>query len=247
MVRKSLPLAQQVVQEILSGLEAGNLVHDNGVLPSEVELSLKFNVSRATIRDALTRLEQRGVVYRRHGVGTFVAPQPPVLESGFEQLESMHTLAHRIGLDIHMHEADVAERAAKPNEAERLGIAPGAPVLSVARVMLTGTQPVAYLIDILPSQVLQPQDLDETFNGSVLDLLTQRTDLALSHSNTTISMATADAIIARKLHLQKGEMVQKLDATLYGRDERIIAFSLSYLAPGYFRFHVVRRIHPCES
>lgn len=246
MVRKSLPLAQQVVQEILSGLETGNLAHD-GALPSEADLSQRFNVSRATIRDALSRLEQRGVVYRRHGVGTFVAPRPPVLDGGFDQLESMLTLAQRIGLDLHMDEAEILERAATSYEAERLGIAPGDPVLSVARVMMAGARPVAYLIDILPSHLLQVGDVGEAFTGSVLDLLIQRNDLALSHSDTTISMATADSTTARKLHLQNGEMVQKLDAILYGCDEHILDFSLSYLAPGYFRFHVIRRIHLCES
>ena len=74
MVRRSISLARQVVQEILTGIEAGNLTRDNGLLPSETELSQRFEVSRATIREALSQLEQRGVVNRRHGVGTFVVP-----------------------------------------------------------------------------------------------------------------------------------------------------------------------------
>ena len=55
MVRKSLPLAQQVVQEILSGIEVGNLARDGGLLPSEAELSRRFDVSRATIREEIGR------------------------------------------------------------------------------------------------------------------------------------------------------------------------------------------------
>ena len=56
MVRKSLPLAQQVVNEILSGLEAGNLARDDGLLPSEAELSQRYQVSRATVYNTLELL-----------------------------------------------------------------------------------------------------------------------------------------------------------------------------------------------
>ncbi len=75
MVRKSVPLAQQVVNEILSGIEAGNLARDDGLLPSEAELSKRFDVSRATIREALSRLEQRGVVLyiRSYNAPFFIA------------------------------------------------------------------------------------------------------------------------------------------------------------------------------
>ena len=70
MVRKSIPLARQVVQEILSGIESGKLARANGALPSEAELSARFQVSRATLREALTELEHRNLVVRKHGVGT---------------------------------------------------------------------------------------------------------------------------------------------------------------------------------
>jgi GntR family transcriptional regulator len=247
MVHKSLSLAQQVVQEILSGIEAGNLARDDGLLPSEVELSRRFGVSRATIREALSRLEQRGVVYRRHGVGTFVSPQRPVLEAGFEQLESIHTLAQRMGLETHMGEAEIIEREATPHDAERLEIAPGTQVLSVTRVIMVGTQPVAYLVDVVPRTLLRMHELGESFDGSVLDILILRNEPVLSHSNTNISIEAADLPTARKLHIQRGDMLLKLDAQLCARDGHIVDYSLSYFVPGYFRFHVVRRIDPCES
>jgi GntR family transcriptional regulator len=247
MVRKSLPLAQQVVQEILSGIEVGNLARDGGLLPSEAELSRRFDVSRATIREALSKLEQRGVIYRRHGVGTFVSPPQPVLEAGFEQLESIHTLAERIGLKTHMGEAEIIERDATPYDAQVLEITPGTSVLSVTRTILAGTQPIAYLVDVVPTIFLRESDLGESFDGSVLDILIQRSDPVLSHSNTNISTEVADLPTARKLHIQRGDMLLKLDAQLYSRDGHIVDYSLSYFVPGYFRFHVVRRIDPCES
>ncbi|WP_181699441.1 FCD domain-containing protein [Chthonobacter albigriseus] len=42
-------------------------------LPAERELAKSFDVSRPTLRDALTDLETRGLVATRHGGGTFIA------------------------------------------------------------------------------------------------------------------------------------------------------------------------------
>lgn len=247
MVRKSIPLAQQVVQEILSGIEAGDLVREDGLLPSEAELSKSFDVSRATIREALSRLEQRGTVYRRHGVGTFISPPRAVLEAGFEKLESLHTIAKHMGLETHMGEAEIVEREATDHEAECLQIPPGTTVLSVARVILTDTQPVAYLIDVVPLSVLCKHDLGASFDGSVLDILIQRNSPELSHSNTSINIDTVNLQTARKLHITRKDMLLKLEALLYSREGEIVDYSLSYFVPGYFRFHVVRRLDPCES
>jgi GntR family transcriptional regulator len=242
MVQKNVPLAQQVVSEILVGLEANGLAGADGLLPSEAELGRRYQVSRATIREALSRLEQRGVVVRRHGVGTFAVGPAPVIEAGLEQLESIDTLARRMGLETHMGEAVIEERTATPHEAERLQVVAESPILSVSRVIMVGERPVAYLVDVVAPPLLRKPDLGEAFSGSVLDVFLQRGEPALSHSRTDITAEAANTVTARKLGLRRGDLVLKLEAQLYTRDGRIADYSLSHFVPGYFRFHVVRRI-----
>ena len=242
MVQKNVPLAQQVISEILAGLEANGLASADGLLPSEAELGRRYNVSRATIREALSRLEQRGVVVRRHGVGTFVVKPAPIIETGLEQLESIDTLARRMGLETQMGEASIEERPATRHETEKLQVPPDSPVLSVSRVIMVGEQPVAYLVDVVAPELLRKSDLGEAFSGSVLDIFLQRGEPALSHSRTDITAEAADPATAAKLGLRRGAMVLKLEAQLYARDGRVVDYSLSYFVPGYFRFHVVRRI-----
>jgi GntR family transcriptional regulator len=242
MVRRNLSLARQAAQEILQGIESGRLVRDGGMLPSESELSQKFDVSRATIREALSQLEQRGVVTRRHGVGTFAEPPAPRIEAGLEELESLETLARRIGLETQMGDQTVEERLATPQEAECLQVPGESPVVSVARAILTKGRTIAYLVDIVPTAILQKQELGKNFRGSILDLFLQRSDLMLSHSRTEISVESADPSIAKKLHITRGTPLHKLQGQLFVRDGRIIDFSTSYFVPGYFLFHVIRRV-----
>lgn len=242
MVIKNISLARQVVQELLTGIESGTLAGQNGILPSETELSHRFGVSRATIREALTQLEQRGLVIRKHGIGTFIAPPPPRIDAGLEELESLETLARRIGLETHMGDPAIEERPATGTEADALQIAPGTPVLSISRVIMTGERPIAFLVDVVPTSMLRRDQLDESFRGSVLDLFVRRGDLSLSHSRTDIQIEPASDVIARKLHLQPGDALHALSAQLYTRDGRVIDASHSYFVPGYFRFHVIRRV-----
>lgn len=245
MVRRNLPLARQVVNELLAGIESGKLARANGMLPSEAELSQRYGVSRATIREALAQLEHRGAVMRRHGVGTFVTALPR-LDAGLEELESLETLARRIGLETRMSDLQIEERAANEEEAGVLQLTDHQ-VLSVSRVIVANKRPVAYLIDTVPTSILKQQDLDKNFRGSVLDVLIRRRDLNLSHSHTDILIEPANAAIARKLHIKRGEPLQKLQAQLYVREGCVIDYSISYFVPGYFHFHVIRRIGKSQS
>jgi GntR family transcriptional regulator len=242
MVRRNLSLARQAAQEILKGIESGSLTRDDGLLPSEAALSQRLGVSRATIREALSQLEQREVVTRRHGVGTFATPPLPRIDAGLEELQSLETLARRIGLETRMGEPSIEERAATAAEAECLEVAPGTRVLSVSRVITTGKRPVAFLIDVVPATILPREDLDRSFRGSVLDLFLQREDLRLSHSRTDILIQAANETTAHKLRLRVGEPLHKLEAQLYTREGQVIDYSTSYFVPGYFHFHVIRRI-----
>jgi GntR family transcriptional regulator len=191
-------------------------------------------------------LEQRGVIVRRHGVGTFLNSQRPIIESGLERLESLDTLAHRMGLQTEMEELQILERKVSTNEAKLLQVSDDSMVTSVSRVIRIGNRRVAYLVDILPSELLDTQDLGESFIGSVLDIFLQRGNPVLSHSLTDIATETASDAVAKKLHLRLGEPLLKLTALLFSADGRVVDNSHSYFVPGFFRFHVVRRTDPCD-
>jgi GntR family transcriptional regulator len=210
-------------------------------LPSEPDLAKQLGVSRATLRDAMRTFETQGLVRRRQGSGTFVVGKAQVLESGLEVLESLETMAKRLGLEISVSNLNVERTAADQNMAGNLNLAVGAPLLRIRRVMCADSRPVAYLVDTLPETVLQIEDLPADFHGSVLDILLQRGD-ALTVSRADISATNAAADVAKALEIQRGDVLLQLVAGLYSGDGRVLDYSTSYFIPGYFRFHVVRRV-----
>ena len=70
-LQEGIPLHKQISDWLRTQIEAGSFA-SNQKLPSESELSDKFNVSRVTIRHALQTLESDQVIYRCQGVGSFV-------------------------------------------------------------------------------------------------------------------------------------------------------------------------------
>jgi GntR family transcriptional regulator len=211
-------------------------------LPSEPTLAKELGVSRATLREAMRSFEGQGMIRRRQGVGTFVAAKVPVMDTGLEKLESLETIAQRSGLTVRMGDLDVQRVAADAASAELLNLEVGAELTCVRRIIFTDYRPIAYLVDTLPVDILAADELPSGFTGSVLDLLLRRGDPKLTQSRTEIKAIGATSEVARALQIQRDDVLLHFAAQLYSEGGRVVDYSISYFLPGYFRFHVLRRV-----
>jgi len=211
-------------------------------LPSEQDLAKMLGVSRATLREAMRMFEGQGIIRRRQGVGTFVVGPIQVIETGLEVLESIETLAEKIGLDVRMGELDIQQINANDYYAKNLDVAVNTPLIKISRVINAENRPVAYLVDVLPESIFSHDDLEAGFTGSVLDRLIESDRIDLSVSKTIIQAEAACSSIARALQIQRGDVLLLFRAYLYSTEGKIIDYSYSYFLPGYFRFQVVRRV-----
>ena len=74
----SLPLYSRLQQQLLERIRAGEF-ETGQALPTEEALCREYACSRITVRRAIENLCAEGIVYRRHGVGTFVGNAPRAL------------------------------------------------------------------------------------------------------------------------------------------------------------------------
>src|SRR5512139_3706521 len=110
-------------------------------LPSEPELARKLGVSRATLREAMRAFETQGLIRRRQGSGTFVVGQMPVIEAGLEVLESLETMARRMGQEVSVGGLEVEERLADEEISKELGVSLSARLTRVRRVVRENGRP----------------------------------------------------------------------------------------------------------
>jgi len=226
---------QSELAVLISGTPAGDR------LPSEPQLAKKLGVSRATLREAMRTFETQGLIRRRQGAGTFVVGQVPVLDSGLEVLESLETMAQRLGLAVTVSDMHVERVYADQELAEGLKLPLASRLVSIRRVVRADGRPVAYLVDTLPEDFLAPEDLPRNFNGSVLDyLLARGTPLTTSRAAISATGATAD--VARVLEIQRDDVLLKFTSQLYVSDGSVVDYTVSNFIPGYFNFHVIRRV-----
>jgi len=229
-------------QQYLLGLIEGGTYQPGEQLPSETGLASQLGISRPTLREALQNLEQEGVVVRRHGVGTFVAPgYAGRLESGLERLESILELAARQGMQLRYDDLQVQSMPADPVLCDRLQVLPGTPLTCVRRVIVSDGRPVAYMVDQVPASVLSPAAVDDTFTGSVLDLLRQNQDLQIRRAVADIVALNADASLAERLAIEPGQAVLLLEEVVFDAEGGELDCSRNYFVPEFFRFHLVRR------
>ena len=89
------------VKDNLRGRIVENEFEDDRI-PSETVLAEELGVSRTTVRDALSRLEIEGVIYRKQGAGTFVNRPGLRIKSRLDEIWSYEEM-----LEAHGYQPDV--------------------------------------------------------------------------------------------------------------------------------------------
>ncbi len=239
MVKNGISISQRLHEAL------GKIIADTPPgerLLTEPELAKQLSVSRATLREAMRTFETQGLIYRHQGSGTFVIHPSQVIDTGLELLESIETLSKRVGLEVSMGELRIDHVSANEEYVRALSIQPGEPVIVVSRVIQAEGRPVAFLVDIVPDDILTSQELESGFTGSMLDLLLKRGTPGLISSRCEINAVQAQSDVARAMRIQRGDVLLRFIAYLYSSTGRVVDYSYSYFLPGYFNFHVIRRV-----
>src|SRR5687768_15733169 len=121
-------------------------------LPSEGQLAKRFNVSRATVRDAVRALVEAGYVTRRRGSGSYVTERrrmPHGLDSTLSYLAMIESAGVRAGMRVLEAAFEQCRADAGP-----LQLNPGDTVLVVERVRTADDRPVIYSHDRIPARLL---------------------------------------------------------------------------------------------
>ena len=106
----------------------------NGRIPSETILADELQVSRTTIRDALSRLENEGVIFRKQGAGTFVNEPGLQIKTRLEEIWSYEDVIQAHGFAPSTRILGVQTGLAGENIARDLEISPTDEVLTVKKL-----------------------------------------------------------------------------------------------------------------
>ena len=210
-------------------------------LPSEAELAAQLGVSRSTLREALGYLEKDGLIVRKHGVGTFVAPHSAQISGGLERLASFRSVAELAGASVQVVSRTVTLAQADEVAAKTLQVPPGSELARVEATEAIDGCTITYLDGLIALEWVDSEKLASD-EGSLLEHLSRQPHLPMSYSRSLIYAVGADQDLAGRLGVTEGEAVLHLIETVYTDKDSPIAFFSNYFVTNCYHLKIVRRV-----
>ena len=235
--RRRPPLAEQVRDGLLDDLIAGTL-QPGEKLPNENELATRFDVSRATVREAVLGLVDAGYLSRRHGLGTYVTASPRTRHP-LETTVSYSAMIRGSGHEPTETVLSAGVRAASELERRQLVLGDDDQVIEVERVRLADGRPVIYSLDRIPLALLG--DHSEDALSSSLYLILEGSGHPVARASARLIPTLAYARHAKLLAVKRGTPLLRIDQVDYDEDGRPIMLSDEWHVADAFELIVNRR------
>lgn len=224
-----VPLYHQAARVLEEAIEDGRLPRGSK-LDSELDLAEQLGISRPTMRAAIKQLVDKGLLMRRRGIGTTVAPRPVRRAVA---LTSLYDDLKREGREPRTRVLALEEVLCPPDVAEHLGLGPTAPVLRFERLRIAGSDPIALMHNVIPVGLLEieKEDLERT---GLYDLF-RRNGIAPHVATQRIGARKAGAEEAELLEIEPGDPVLTMTRVAYDTNGRAIEYgSHCYPAESYW-------------
>jgi GntR family transcriptional regulator len=208
--RNGTPVYKKIQATILKRIESGQLRPGDSV-DSERELARLHSVSLMTARHALAGLEREGMVERRRGSGTFVAP-PKIhfnkLMSFTEQLASRGLVgcAKTLSCGVVEDEAEISARLALPS---------GSRLLKMERLRLGADEPFALETVYLSAHNFPELNRARLERSSLFSILDREYGITLVHADEEVDATSADSKTSELLSVPRGAPLLRIRQVIF--------------------------------
>ncbi len=211
-----VPLYFQISEAMSDGIKKKHLPA-NTRIPPEDQLAQVFGVSKMTMRQALGKLVEDGILIRKKGSGTFISEKK--IEREATQLVGFYEDITKKGLTP---SSRVIERKLIRNDAklmDKLNLEKGEEVTKIIRVRLADEIPLAVNYAFIPEKYcpgLLEEDLSE---GSLSALVEEKYHLSVAYAVQNLHAAKANRYEASLLQMPVGDPVLAMERTMYNAEK----------------------------
>ncbi len=176
--RSPVPLYYQLQEIIRSRIDNGQW-GPGQQLPPEADLCQEFNLSRGTVRQALSDLVREGMLHRRRGKGSFVAT--PKIQQDLQSLMGFSSYVKNVlGADLGSRLISARVIPATASLAKTLGVREGSDIVEIRKVKLVDDQPFFLSAAFLPRDANPGLEKDDHSDGSLIQLLREKYGLQVA-------------------------------------------------------------------
>lgn len=233
--RNDKPLYLQLVEELENKIHGSLLSNDK--LPSERELTQIYGVSRITVRLALQELENKGLVYRKHGKGTYVseitdsAVDLSATYSFTEQMKKMGKEPQTKILSFRLVEAS-------ESVAQQMQINVGQQVFEMERLRLANHVPMMIERTYVPYSLFEGLTEEMLSKRSLYDIFYEEFDQVIRLADEEFYASIAFDNEADLLDIDSGDPVLHLLRKTYSSKNIVIEYTFSIARADQFRYKI---------
>ncbi len=233
----SVPLYKQIEDYLRELINSGE--YDDGkLLPKEKELAKKFGVSRNTVRQGMSKLVMEGLVERKKGVGTTVAPQTITT-----QLDEWHSFSQEMnerGVSLKNYNIEVVHEKADDKISRIFNIEQDRNIVKLQRLRGNNKEPFVFFISWFHPRVGLTGE--EDFSRPLYSILEKDLSIYPSRSDEKLKAIGADKEIANRLNIEKGIPVLFRERKVYDVGNRIIEYNIGFYRGDKFTYSIdIRR------
>lgn len=215
---------------------------EEGRIPSETDLADELGVSRTTIRDALSRLELEGVVYRKQGAGTFINKAGLQIRTRLEEIWTYESMLEAHGYTPSTRIIRVEEQPTDDEIAAVLALEPNDGLLIVEKLFLADDRPVTLVVNHIPTSIIEQPYTNDDFCQPIYQFLSEFCQQHLAYYISEIIPLIAPIWLTEVLDLpQEKTAVLAFDEVGYNQDNEPIIKACSYFRDDLLRLRLIRR------
>ncbi len=212
--QSGLPFYLQIGEQLRTRITRGNL-RPGDALPSELELKEQYEVSRATVRQALDTLERDGLIYREQGRGTFVAH--PAVEQALTRVVSFTEDMRSRGFAPGTRVLSAEIIPASAELAQRLAVQPGEELARIQRLRLADGEPMSIEVSHLVHRYCPGILQHDYANQPLREMLERDYDIRITSATQAIQAVSASREIAAALGVKRGAALLFIERTSHSQ------------------------------
>ena len=203
-------------------------------LPSERDLADDYEVSRMTLRQAITLLVEEGILERRVGSGTYVASHR--VKEKMRGTTSFTEIVRSQGKTPSSQLISYQRKPANETEIQQLQLKATDTVVRMERVRFADNVPLVFEVASIPEKLIQSfnqEDITEHFFQTLTD-----NGYEIGKSQQTIYAKNASERVANYLKVPKNHAVLALTQVSYFTDGRPFEYVHSQYVGDRFEFYL---------
>lgn len=207
---------------------------DGKLLPKEVELSKQLNISRNTLRQAITQLVNEGLLVRKKGVGTKVAKK--CIVGGVQNWLSFTQEMKVLGIEVKNFELHVCRKLPIEEIASFFEIGEDKQCLVLERVRGKKEYPFVWFISYFNPAI--PMTGDENFKTPLYDILQNEYGVTVITSKEEISARLAGDKVAQKLGISANDPILIRKRFVYDENNKAVEYNIGYYRADSFTYSI---------